>query len=142
MLMKQMRNAALASGIFGFTGVLLGAFGAHALKAALAARGTHDIWETAVFYQLTHAAALLSVAAWQGKNAGDSATITRNWLGWAARCWSLGIVLFSGSLYALALGGLPGVFGPVTPLGGFAFLCGWACLIRQALTQTALSAKS
>jgi len=138
-----MRNAAFASGIFGFTGVLLGAFGAHALKASLAARGMHDVWETAVFYQLVHSVALLGIAAtqWQGKPS-DHPGKARDWLGWAARCWSLGILLFSGSLYLLALGGPSGILGPVTPLGGLAFLCGWACLLRQALIQTAASAKS
>jgi uncharacterized membrane protein YgdD (TMEM256/DUF423 family) len=137
-----MRTAAFASGIFGFTGGLLGAFGAHALKASLAARGTHDVWETAVFYQLIHAAALLGIAAWQGRVIESARRTGRDWLNRAALCWSLGILLFSGSLYALALGGPSGILGPVTPLGGLAFLCGWACLTREALTQKTFADKS
>jgi uncharacterized membrane protein YgdD (TMEM256/DUF423 family) len=142
MLAEQMRNAALASGIFGLTGVFMGAFGAHALKTTLAARGTHDVWETGVFYQLIHAATLLGVAAWNERAATPAIPLARNWLAWAARCWALGILLFSGSLYALALGGPAGLLGPVTPLGGLALLAGWACVIAQALTATAPAEKS
>ena len=120
-----MRNTVILSGIFGLTGVLLGAFGAHALNAALLARGTRELWETAVSYQLFHAAALLGAAAL----ARGPWTADARWLRRAAACWSTAIPLFSGSLYALALGGRPALFGPVTPLGGAAFLAGWACLI-------------
>ena len=133
--MRNNSNIMLLSGGLGLTGVFLGAFGAHALKATLAARGTHDIWETGVFYQLIHATALLGVAAWD-RQAGSSAVgRPRNWLPWAARCWTWGVLFFSGSLYALALGGPPRVLGPTTPLGGLALLAGWGCLIAQALTQ-------
>lgn len=129
-------------GVFGFTGVFMGAFGAHALKAALQARGTHDTWETGVFYQLIHAATLLGVAAWDGRAATQAILPARSWLARAACCWSLGILLFSGSLYALALGGSPRLLGPITPLGGLALLAGWGCVIAQALTQTGSTDKS
>src|SRR5471032_199529 len=123
--MRNTVNIRLISGVFGFTGVFMGAFGAHVLKATLQTRGTHDIWETAFFYQLIHATTLLGVVAWGGPAAPHANPPVRNWLAWAAHCWSLGILLFSGSLYTLALGGPPRVLGPITPLGGLALLAGW-----------------
>jgi uncharacterized membrane protein YgdD (TMEM256/DUF423 family) len=106
-----------------FIGVAAGAFGAHALKARL----TPDllaIFETGSRYQLVHALALLAVAwacqRWPG-------TPVR-WAGW---CFVAGTVLFSGSLYVLALSGLRGL-GAVTPFGGVAFLLGWAVLAWSA----------
>ena len=111
------RRITLAAGLLGLTGVALGAFGAHALKDTLAARGTLPIWQTAVLYQLVHSVALLALAGWRD---ALGASLTR-----IALCWVAGIVLFSGSLYWLALGG-PGFLGPITPLGGLAFLAGWA----------------
>jgi uncharacterized membrane protein YgdD (TMEM256/DUF423 family) len=137
-----MRNAVLASGILGFTGVFMGAFGAHALKETLAARGMHDVWETAVFYQLIHAATLLGVAVWNAHAATSAIPPRPNRLAWAARCWSLGVLFFSGSLYALALGGPAGLLGPVTPLGGLALLAGWGCVIAHAFAPTAAVTKS
>jgi uncharacterized membrane protein YgdD (TMEM256/DUF423 family) len=107
----------LLAGLSGATGVALGAFGAHALKSRLAEAGTSHLWETGVVYQLLHAVALLALAvrAEQPLRRGTSAT---------AWCWFGGTVAFSGSLYALALGG-PHWIGPVTPLGGLAFIAGW-----------------
>jgi len=127
-----MRNLALLSGIFGVTGVLLGAFGAHALKGTLLERGTHDAWATAVLYQLVHAVALLALAGWRLRDLPESAK--RDWLQWAGLSWSAGILLFSGSLYLLAVGG-PRALGPVTPLGGVAFIAGWICLMIHAVTR-------
>ncbi len=109
------RWIALTAGLLGFAGVVLGAFGAHLLKETLTASGSLAIWQTAVLYHLVHSVALLAVAGWSG--AGPK-------LAWIARCWTAGIVLFSGSLYWLALGG-PKILGPVTPLGGLALLLGW-----------------
>ena len=105
----------IAAGLLGFTGVALGAFGAHALKETLAANGTTATWQTAVLYHLIHAVAL-------------AAQPDRAWVG---RCWIAGVILFSGSLYCLALGG-PKFLGPVTPLGGVALLLGWALLAWHA----------
>jgi uncharacterized membrane protein YgdD (TMEM256/DUF423 family) len=98
-----------------FLAVALGAFGAHSLRSTLEARGMVDVWNKAVFYQFIHAIALLALALY--------GTINRNawWLLFA------GIVLFSGSLYLLALTNLRWL-GPVTPVGGLCFLVGWACL--------------
>lgn len=100
-------------------GVAAGAFGAHALKSRLAP-DMLAIFEVGVRYQLVHALALLAVA-W---------AITR-WPGrmalYAGALFIAGIVLFSGSLYLLALTGERSL-GAITPFGGVAFLAGWACL--------------
>ncbi|MDI1320837.1 MAG: DUF423 domain-containing protein [bacterium] len=115
----------LAAGILGFTGIALGAFGAHALKDTLADRGTLSTWQTAVLYHLIHAVALLALAGM----AGDWANAR-----WIGACWLLGVILFSGSLYWLALGG-PKVLGPITPLGGLLFLAGWLLVAWNAFRQ-------
>lgn len=111
----------LAAAVFGLTGVALGALGAHALEAKLEARGMVAVWETASLYHLAHALALLAVGIWLriSNGVGPAGAI------WAARAWTVGILLFSGSLYLLALGG-PRWLGPITPLGGVALMVGWA----------------
>lgn len=124
------RFPAIAAGVFGLTGVALGAFGAHGLRATLLQQGTLHAWETAVHYQLIHTVALLGAAIWLKLPA--AATAGR--ILWAARAWSVGILLFSGSLYGLALGG-PRFLGPITPFGGVAFLVGWICVIAAALKR-------
>lgn len=108
----------------GFTGVGLGAFAAHGLRSRLEP-AMLAVFETAVRYQMYHAFALVA-AAW-------------GWARWqrrefrAAGClFIVGIVLFSGSLYGLALSG-PRWLGPVTPVGGLAFLAGWLMLAVGAL---------
>ena len=116
------RLIVLAAGILGFTGIALGAFGAHALKEALTARGSVATWQTAVLYHLIHAVALLALANWAG------GPINARWI---ALCWSVGVLLFSGSLYWLSLGG-PKLLGPVTPLGGLSFLAGWGLVVWNA----------
>jgi uncharacterized membrane protein YgdD (TMEM256/DUF423 family) len=120
----------LAAGIFGLIGVALGAFGAHGLQASLAERGMTHAWESAARYQLLHVAALLGAAAWLRTASGAAAAR----MVWAARCWSAGIVLFSGSLYGLAAGG-PRWLGPVTPLGGVAFMAGWLLVALAAFAH-------
>lgn len=117
------RSILLSAGILGAAGVGLGAFGAHKLRAVLLERGTTNAWETAVRYHLIHAVALLALASLLRAAPG------RRWA-WTARCWVAGTVIFSGSLYALALGG-PRWLGPITPLGGVALLAGWALLIVE-----------
>ncbi len=128
-----MRNTLLASSVFGLSAVALGAFGAHALRDTLAARGSAGTWETAVLYHLLHGVALLALGL--GRTAAPAP-----WLQRAFLAWSAGIILFSGSLYALALGG-PLVLGPVTPLGGVAFIAGWACVFVHARTAGTSPAK-
>lgn len=117
--------------IFGFLGVGLGAFGAHALRARLTP-GDLAIFETAVRYQFLHAFALLAVdgvgfmARFHG--AGD---LTGRWLRYAGTSFALGTLVFSGSLYVLVLTGVRR-WGAVTPIGGLALLAGWACLAIAA----------
>ncbi|HEY8925287.1 MAG TPA: DUF423 domain-containing protein [Polyangia bacterium] len=105
-------------GLFGLTGVALGAFGAHALKARLGPE-LLEVFRTGVFYQLVHAVALLGIAGIRDRLRAPRLT---TWL------FSVGIVIFSGSLYALATTGVR-LWGAVTPLGGVAFLAGWASLL-------------
>ncbi|HWA36234.1 MAG TPA: DUF423 domain-containing protein [Burkholderiales bacterium] len=103
--------------------VALGAFAAHGLKARLAP-DLLAVFETGVRYQMYHALALLA-AAWACTRWPGAAAAAGGWL------FVAGTILFSGSLYALALGG-PRWLGPVTPLGGLGFLAGWACLAWAA----------
>ena len=104
----------------GFLAVTLGAFGAHALKSLLAQNGTAAIWETAVFYHFIHAVMLFLLTERKPFRA----------LAW----WSFfaGILIFSGSLYLLALTNVRWL-GAVTPVGGLSFLLGWAALLRRNL---------
>jgi uncharacterized membrane protein YgdD (TMEM256/DUF423 family) len=104
---------------FGFIAVGAGAFGAHALRARL----TPDllaVWETAARYHMYHALALLVVAMAASRWPAG---------GWSAPGWlfTAGIVIFSGSLYVLALSGVRWL-GAITPLGGVALLAGWVLL--------------
>lgn len=124
------RTTLLAAGLLGATGVALGAFGTHALRDFLMERGMTSAWDTAARYQLIHAVALLAAAAWQRSSLGS----TQRRVSWAAVCWIAGTVLFSGSLYALAVGG-PRWLGPVTPLGGIALLAGWICVMAAATAK-------
>jgi uncharacterized membrane protein YgdD (TMEM256/DUF423 family) len=113
----------ICAGIAGFGGVALGAFAAHGLKARL----TPDmlaVFETGARYQMYHALALCA-AAWGWAR-------WRNCLfGAAGGCFVAGIVLFSGSLYLLALTNIRAL-GMITPLGGLGFLAGWTCLAMGA----------
>jgi uncharacterized membrane protein YgdD (TMEM256/DUF423 family) len=119
------------AGILGLTGVVFGAFGAHALKQDLDQRGMAQVWDTAVKYHLIHAVALLALAAWVEARRASGAAQGLKQAQWAAVCWVVGTALFSGSLYLLALGG-PAWLGPVTPLGGVALIVGWALLATAA----------
>ncbi|HET6551972.1 MAG TPA: DUF423 domain-containing protein [Dyella sp.] len=103
-------------GLVGASAVMLGAFGAHALRGVLDTRGS-ELWHTAVSYHFWHAIAL--VLALSG--APGRARSIALWL------FPLGIVIFCGSLYALALGA-PRWLGAITPLGGVAFIAGWIAL--------------
>ena len=108
----------------GALGVGLGAFGAHALRNRLSPEML-AVFETGVRYQMYHALALMLVAAIEPRMGGYLVVAA----GWA---FAIGIVLFSGSLYVLALTGTS-AFGMITPLGGVAFLAGWAALVAAAL---------
>lgn len=108
-----------------FVAVAAGAFGAHALRARLSPE-LLAVFETGARYQMYHALGLMAVA-W---------AVTR-WPGalpqWAGWLFVVGTVLFSGSLYALALSGVRWL-GAITPLGGVAFLAGWICLALAAVS--------
>jgi uncharacterized membrane protein YgdD (TMEM256/DUF423 family) len=105
------------AGALGFLGVVLGAFGAHGLRDRLAP-GMLDVYKTGVLYHLLHAVALLAVALGAERLARPRAV---------AALWAGGVVVFSGSLYALALTGV-GVLGWVTPVGGLLLIAGWVTL--------------
>lgn len=124
------RSTLVAAGLFGASGVGLGALGAHKLEAFLTERGMSHAWETAARYHLLHAVALLGIAVWLQQSRGAAAPR----VSWAARCWTIGIILFSGSLYGLAVGG-PRWLGPVTPLGGVALIAGWVFVVAAAFAK-------
>ena len=123
-----------AGALFGGLGVLAGAFGAHALEARLGTQAL-ETWDTAVFYQLVHALLLVATGLWL-KLGYTGPDVPRASLSVAAFALIAGILLFSGSLYLLALGG-PRALGPVTPLGGVAFVVGWLSLIPAAQRSAA-----
>ena len=107
-----------------FLGVALGAFGAHGLRGRLSPEML-AVFQTGVQYHMYHALALILTSVIMGRMSG--------WLvqtaGW---CFTAGLVLFSGSLYLLAVTGVT-ILGAVTPIGGLAFLAGWACLAFAAI---------
>jgi len=111
------RTALVMGALFAFAAVGLGAFGAHALKARLTADAL-AIWQTAVLYHGWHALALFGVGAVLLARP-DAAPFA-----WAAWLFAAGIVLFSGSLYALAFTGVKAL-GAITPVGGLLLLAGW-----------------
>lgn len=122
----QMKIIKTIASLAGVTAVGLGAFGAHGLRPQLTANGRLEVWETGVLYHLIHAVALLAVAFLVDRprsSATQSSPVPRIFMGMAA-CWAVGILLFSGSLYILALYGTKWL-GPVTPVGGLFFIVGW-----------------
>ena len=114
-IMKSSEHACKVAAVLGGLGVALGAFGAHWLKPVLDAHATVAIWQTAVLYQFVHAVASL----WAAER--------RPSVVWV---WAAGVVLFSGSLYLLALTGILWI-GAVTPVGGVLFLVGWAMVFLR-----------
>jgi uncharacterized membrane protein YgdD (TMEM256/DUF423 family) len=122
------------AGIFGATGVALGALGAHFLKAKMQAGIITPEqlagFDTAAKYQLFHSIALL-VLFFSAKDSNSK------WLTIGANLFIIGIILFSGSLYILTTRALTGLesftfLGPITPLGGVALIGGWVCLVVQS----------
>lgn len=122
--MNVSRVALVLGAGYGFLAVLLGAFGAHALKDKLVPEML-AVWKTAVEYHLAHAIALLLV----GLLAAQRPALP---LQGVVICFALGLLCFSGSLYALAFSGLRAL-GAITPVGGLLLLTGWALLLRAAL---------
>ncbi len=123
------RTALAAGCVAMFAAVAAGAFGAHALRATLAPEMLAT-WHTAVEYQAWHALALLVAGVLMAR---DAPAVTHPAIRAAAWLFAIGIVLFSGSLYVLALTGLRWL-GVLTPVGGVAFLAGWIAL-AWALTR-------
>lgn len=113
--------------VLALLGVLTGAFAAHALEDRLSADDL-DTWQTAARYHFFHALGLLAVA-YAADRWGGTLTNAAGWL------FLAGVVLFSGSLYALATTGVRAL-GAITPFGGLCFILGWALLIAGALTAT------
>src|SRR3546814_9055846 len=123
MRFSDWRSDVYSSDLYGFLGVAFGAFGAHALRARLSADAL-AIWHTAVEYQFYHAGALRIVSLWLNQQPAKM-------LDAAGLCFAVGVVVFSGSLYALALSGIRGL-GAITPIGGLLFLAGWLILLWRA----------
>ncbi|MEZ4946362.1 MAG: DUF423 domain-containing protein [Cyclobacteriaceae bacterium] len=110
--------------LLGGLSVALGAFGAHALKQILSAHGRTDTYELAVRYQFYHTLALLIMAALIDKLNESKAS-------WAALLMTSGTIVFSGSLYILALSGKT-IWGAVTPIGGVLLIAGWLMFLLSA----------
>ena len=110
----------------GMLAVALGAFGAHALKNRLDDYAM-GVFQTAVQYQFYHSLALLAVGVIALSHPQAALLRSSGWL------FALGIVVFSGSLYVLSFSGLRWL-GAVTPIGGLAFIAGWACLAAASWT--------
>ncbi len=122
----------LVAGLFGATGVALGALGAHYLKSKLGNGMDHDslaAFDTAAKFQLFHAIALLALFFVNKDN-------QFRWISIGANLFVIGIILFSGSIYLLSTQELMEVklkfLGPITPIGGMALIGGWTCLVVQA----------
>lgn len=119
----------LTAAISGILAVSLGAFGAHALKVRVSADAL-ALWKTGVEYHFYHTLALLFL--------GNFNSVKSNWVKFSSYCFTGGIILFSGSLYLLALREVfqtnyGPVLGPITPLGGLLFILGWLFLLVAAL---------
>ena len=114
----------LCGSAFAGLGVILGAFGAHALRKFLDP-AMLSAWQTGVLYQMIHALALIILAVLV-RDTPDKVFV------YAGYCLIAGILLFSGSLYLLSTTGLR-IFGPVTPIGGIAFIVGWILFFTASL---------
>jgi uncharacterized membrane protein YgdD (TMEM256/DUF423 family) len=116
-----MNKSFIQSGaILGALAVAFGAFGAHALKEMLTASNHFDTYETAVRYQFYHALALILV----GILAKD---FSSKFIKYAGNAFLIGVIIFSGSLYAICFTGIK-MFGAVAPIGGLSFIIGWILL--------------
>jgi uncharacterized membrane protein YgdD (TMEM256/DUF423 family) len=123
------KHVIIIASVFGMLAVILGAFGAHALKSLIDPAGL-EVWKTAVSYHFYHTLALLFVSTLPASK-GRAVNL-------AAWFFSIGILLFSGSLYLISAKEILNisqlsVLGPVTPIGGFFFILGWISLIFVAL---------
>ncbi|MBF2701737.1 DUF423 domain-containing protein [Listeria welshimeri] len=121
-----MKKTITTGAVFAGLAVLLGAFGAHALKDVLGRYAS--TWETGVQYQMFHAVGILIIGLLMEKQ-------TSRLYNWAAILFSVGIVFFSGSLYVLSISKVT-VLGAITPIGGVCFVVGWFLLILGVSKRT------
>lgn len=128
MTARSNRAILVAAALLGASAVMLGAFGAHALRSSL---GPQQLgwWQTATQYQLAHAIALLIIA-----------TLPLRRAPLAAACMALGTIIFSGTLYLMALG-LPHWLGAITPIGGILLIAGWLVLGWSALERDRIAGR-
>ena len=124
----QARATLITAASAGFSGVALGAFGAHGLKNLLSEK-MMTVWHTAVQYHLVHSVVLLALAVALMTLPQSATTI---WLRRSARLMLAGLLLFSGSLYLMAVTGIRPL-GMITPLGGVSWLIGWGMMLLAAL---------
>ncbi|MBI3726713.1 MAG: DUF423 domain-containing protein [Burkholderiales bacterium] len=122
----QARSFIATAATLMFIGVAAGAFGAHGLKQILSA-DMLAIWQTAVTYQMVHGLGMLALGIMLQQQ--DNPLLRK-----AAWAMLAGVIIFSGSLYALALTGVR-ILGAITPIGGVAFLAGWAMLAWAAIRR-------
>ncbi len=115
----------IAAALLGLLGVAAGALGAHGLESRVSAEQL-DWWATGARYQQIHAVALLVV----GWGSGPWSRLR----GAAAWCFVIGMLVFAGTLYAMALGG-PRILGALTPLGGLALICGWGLIAVDVIAR-------
>ncbi|RCR70479.1 DUF423 domain-containing protein [Larkinella punicea] len=126
-----MHKIFLQSGaILGFLGVALGAFGAHAFRAMLELSKRSDTFETAVKYQFYHALALVAIGILLQLPA--TTAVSAKYYSWAGYAFLFGVLIFSGSLYAICFTGIT-KFGAIAPIGGLLMLAGWAMLLIGGL---------
>ncbi|MBM7609996.1 uncharacterized membrane protein YgdD (TMEM256/DUF423 family) [Lysinibacillus composti] len=122
-------NVILLIGAFlAFSGVVLGAFGAHALKEKFPEPRYEQIWNTAVQYQMYHAIGMLIISILSM----DQLLGASNLLAWAGYLMFTGVIFFSGSLYVLSITGVKKL-GAITPIGGLLFLIAWVLVFVAAL---------
>ncbi|MDN5204973.1 DUF423 domain-containing protein [Fulvivirgaceae bacterium BMA10] len=115
------KRTLIAASILGGLAVMIGAFGAHALKEMLEVSGRTETFETAVKYQFYHALTLLFIGLGKEK-------IESRFLNYAAISMITGTIIFSGSLYILCLSGTT-IWGAVTPVGGVLLIAGWVLML-------------
>jgi len=122
-----MRRNLIITAILGILAILLGAFGAHALKETLSVDALQS-FETGVRYQMYHIIILLFVNTYSGFSIK-----TKNLISWI---FFIAILFFSGSIYAITIGGIdPKLIWFITPLGGFLFIIGWVFMLKEFIKK-------
>ena len=125
--MEAMKKILLAGAVLMALCVLLGAFGAHALKKSLSPEML-AVYKTGIEYQFYHSIGLLLIGM-------IGFHVKSKWLNWSGILLLVGIILFSGSLYVLSITGVKAL-GAITPIGGLSFVAGWICLAVGVLKHT------